>query len=861
MLAGSPRQYDICEPPSFPESCAAGTMPVVGEATCQPVGAACPAGDFPEGLPAGNPITYVKAGAPAGGKGTLASPFSTLKAAVSATANGGIVAIGKGSYSDPVVLGPGRILTLWGACSSGVTISTAAGGQFDGTITGIGNATTRATLTAKNLTVTGNRPGFVLSDTDASLSGVVIDGAQSWGILAINKSSLDLDGVSIQKTRVDGSNNLGRGIDVQVGATVKAARLQLDSSEGPSIFLVGQGSSADLSDVIVRRGKAGGVNYQGGAQLKVSRGLFDANFAFGVLGLVSGSSAELQDVVLRGTVWNPASPNSGQGLFVNSGAKATVTRALVEGNHWEGIRAWSNAPGPAVRSYLTLTDAVVQGTLPTTELQGGEGLHVLDNAEATLSHVLFDASVGAGIEVNGGEAKLVADDLVVQSTQGDASGGLGFGHALRAINGADAAVTRALFDKNTGISISAASSASATPGQLSLTDTIVRGTLPTADGAWGQGLLAQGGVQSALSRCLFDANREVSILLDGAGTHATLDDVVVQDSRAGLDGASGRGVNVQSGSSLVGNRVLVDGSRELGVVAVQMGTTMSLTDVTIQNSQGRDADGGQGGGLLCAEGAQLTVLRGLVAANHATGVLVSGAGSSLDASDLEVRETQSQKSDGLLGRGLGCQLGAALKVSRASFDSNHESGIAMVACGGEVQLTDVLVVHTLAQGADDAWGVGIISQQSTTVMERVEGRANRAVGLLGFGGEITLSSCAFSETTVGLFDPLGTPVKGVADGAFFRDGAVVNAKDVLFAKVARAGLVFTDSTGTLSNVGSEGNVFGLVVQDGAQVNEDCVCSFDDNETPILTDGGLPVPSEPPSTPAVPGASKTPPPPP
>src|SRR5687767_7702175 len=59
-------------------TCAADEAHFPGEPGCARIGTACPAGDWPEGLPAGASILHVRPGAPAGGDGSQAAPYATI---------------------------------------------------------------------------------------------------------------------------------------------------------------------------------------------------------------------------------------------------------------------------------------------------------------------------------------------------------------------------------------------------------------------------------------------------------------------------------------------------------------------------------------------------------------------------------------------------------------------------------------------------------------------------------------------------------------------------------------------------------------------------------------------------------------
>lgn len=104
------------DPTSEPDTCPDGWAHFAGDPGCAPVGAPCPAGDFPEGLPTDAEVLYVLSSAPPGGDGSQGAPLSTIDAALSAASPGTVIAIGKGDYGEPVRVYRG--VTLWGACAA-----------------------------------------------------------------------------------------------------------------------------------------------------------------------------------------------------------------------------------------------------------------------------------------------------------------------------------------------------------------------------------------------------------------------------------------------------------------------------------------------------------------------------------------------------------------------------------------------------------------------------------------------------------------------------------------------------------------------------------------------------------------------
>lgn len=1023
MLQGTPQQYSICEPPTIASNCPLGTMPVLGSTQCEPLGDTCPSGDYPENLPGGVPVVYVKAGAPGGGTGTINSPYSNLTTALNAVPNNGIVAIGKGTYTPSLTVGAGRTVTLWGACVSGVTLQTApAGSTFDASISAIGNAGSKANLTVKNLRITGQRTGILTQNANVTISGVAIDAAMRWGVLGADGSNVTINGLSITNTAADGTGALGRGLDFEVGAQAVGSKIFLDSNTSSAIFAYQAPTHIELSDVIATNTKSQasdqtggtGINYQGGATITVSRGLFASNRSSGISGNGAGSVGTFTDIVVRDTLPIESTQTGGEGITLLSGAAATVTQGLIEHNLSKGISVWTN--GNAAAATLTLVDSAVldTGAPPVPGNASGIGVHVYQKAQADLQRVILAGNHATGVSATGAVTANLTD-IVVSNTLADASPS-GSAEGLEIGSGANVTVQNAFIDNTIGHSISVASTstqanlinvrvshtlqdsgvmgqvtgglivasgASVTVNQMRITESVGRGVSVTdmatslqaqnlivqgttlesdIDGGYGVSIIQQ--AQATLSNTLVDTSINSGVIVGGIGTTADLSDIqvygtyyedgkrtgngiTVQDgadvtvNRALLDynmavgiaavnsssldlhdavmrngqhtsdGTLGRALDIENGTTAYVERVFADNNHEVGIYVANLDGPVEMNDIVVQNTQGRESDGLFGRGLYIVDafvigerwlfdgnhdvsvfgtknigtpalslisatdvtilnslplasdgtngmgisviaGAGIELTRGSIESSYAAGIFASDADSSINLTDVRVHNTVGQQSNGLFGRGITCQTGASIELSKVIVDSSSETGIAALNCVA-VNLTDLQVLNTKAQPSDDQWGDGVMMASGTGTLTRVSLKNNRVAGLLVFASDVTLESVAVEATTEGSFtDLMGELVTGVADGAFFTTQAQVTANRVKITNVGRAGLLLSDANGTANQVLSENNVFGLVLQNGASLNYSMDSSFSNNQTPVLQDGMLDIPDGPPDTQGIPG---------
>ena len=519
-----------CDP--YPEGgaleCPAGQAHFPGEPGCAPVGSPCPTGDFSEALPADRNVVYVQPGASGDGS-SPASPYGSVTAfSIGGLPTGTVVALSRGTHVGPVRLTRG--VALWGACTADTVLMTDVPSESEGVAT-----LTRAAGELHDLTVADSpRVGVWLQGdgADGVLEGVIVDGVEFAGVYAVNGARLTVRAAIVRGTLARARDGLfGRGLGVELGATAEVTRAIFDQNRDVGIFANEAGTALTLADVVVRgtredgsRGNGGrGFNVVFGAMAELTRVLFEGNREFGVSAGEPGTVMTLANVVVRSTRGRQNDGLGGGGLSVQRGATASVTQALFDENRAVGVLAIE--PDAAV----TLADVVVRGT-QGQEGDGtrGRGLSADSGARADVTRVLFDNNHEACVTGSGASTAVTLVDVAVRGTQGQESDG-GLGRGLDVQFGATADVTRALFDNNRDVAVSASSPSTS----VTLVDVVARDT--EADqirGLFGRGLAVQRGARGEVTRAFFDNNREVGVFASAPDTALTLADVVVQGTRA-----------------------------------------------------------------------------------------------------------------------------------------------------------------------------------------------------------------------------------------------------------------------------------------------------------------------------------------
>ncbi len=514
-----------CDP--YPEGgpgiCGAGEAHFLGEPTCQPIGAPCPADDFSAALPTDGSVIYVKAGAPPGGDGSLTSPYAELsELSWLSLRPGTTVALAKGTYEGSMPLRPG--VRVVGACTAEtILVGTVPIVRAVVMVTGAGEAPVVRNIWIRNAPQAG---ALVNSGRSLTLEGVLIDTATTSGVSIANPdTSVTLRNVVIRNTTPRPSDgDLGRGIEVSDGGRLDAQRLVIDRCHDMGLLVLGAGSRAMLTDAVIADTRANaGLGGNGMGIVALSAGEFDAqrllvrgNMNAGIFILGTGSAASLSDTIVQDTQPHATTGGFGIGIDVQGGGQLDAQRLLIRRNRDYGVST--------------------SGTGSRTTLAGGA-------IRDTMVRESDDRS-GVGILADRG-SHLDARRLVVQGSQ------------------------------STGIQVDGAG-ASGTLLDVVVRDTTYRGSTDLA----GIGVLAVNGSQLDAERLLIE-ECDLGILDNHVGTHLTLFDTVVRSMRAvESSGELGRGITVQDGARLDADRLRVERVRELGIVVVD-GSIAEVRDVTI----------------------------------------------------------------------------------------------------------------------------------------------------------------------------------------------------------------------------------------------------------------------------------------
>lgn len=486
-----------------------------------------------------------------------------------------------------------------------------------------------------------------------------------------------------------------RGVSVSAGGRLVLAASVISGGVDIGIDVDGTDADAELTDVLIRgvddgRGRGHGIWIDGGASLTATR---VALTGFGNVGLEimsEGTRVELASVaILEAAATAPG--DAGSGLRTSAGARLTARGVSVEGAHGAGV-GFFQASGDV--SDLTVLDTQSQ---PTTS-HDGTGL-AIGSSHVAVRRAFIRGNHNSGVVVSDPGAQLRLEDARVESTR---PGGAGrFGRGVVVQTGAKLNVARlAIVDnQETGLFVAGPGSA-ARGGDVSIAGMRAADRGPLT--GLGVGLHVQEGGLVQLSRVDVRESIGFGVIMYSAGTLGRLTDLVVADTqpweREAFEGTTfGRGIDIQQSASLELERAIIENNRETAVV-VSPNSTLAMNDMVIRGTLPNDFSRLGGHALDIHPGGRATGQRILLEGNREIGVFATGEFTTVSFEDIVIRGTMETACavDGCPpgGIGVGAYGFAAVTLSRFTLEGNVLAGVHL-ASSGDISLSDGTVRSSL----------------------------------------------------------------------------------------------------------------------------------------------------------------------
>ncbi len=561
----------LCEP--WPaggrQDCPVGEAHFPGTEGCAPLGAPCPAGDWPEDLSSGVRVLYVRPGA--SGTGTMASPFGSVDAAYAAAFPGDVIALAKGTHRRVPL---GKDIEVVGACAAETRIVPSA--SDDWAVLAMG-----ASATLRNVSI-GPTSGLAIvvsqASTTLTLRGVEVRDATGGAIVVGLGSRAELERLRVVGPRTNTSGqSLGLVIQEESVATLDQGAFE-GADEG-SIQVTGGGA------LTMTRVASWGTSAGRGMCLEVERGgtvtgsevVCEDQSRSGLVAGFGGSTTDLTHLVIRRIV--PDAGEFGRGFAAQGDADVTLDKTWIE--HATQMAVLLGDEDPTLSATGVYRDLFIRDTQLDSDMLYGSGLIVNGGAHATVERLaIIDSHFDSLVVQNG--AQLDATDVTLRGSQPAPVGGNGaalfFGGGtgtLERMDISESRVASGLFDESV----------------VTLRDVAIHETEPKSDGSIGAGLVFVGASEVDGERILVENSRTVQVTLEGWSTGRFVDLTVRDGLPRPSDGSAGVGVQAASGSRLDLTRALIERNRTFGVlVSNGAGMTSSMRDVTIVGTQENECE-------------------------------------------------------------------------------------------------------------------------------------------------------------------------------------------------------------------------------------------------------------------------------
>jgi len=441
-----------------------------------------------------------------------------------------------------------------------------------------------------------------------------------------------------------------RGVVNPEGAGVEIRDVTIAESPRPGLWVVGEGVSVTVRDLIVAGAQVAGISVEEGASLDAER------------------------VLVRDVTTAPLLP-VGRGVNVESGASARVRFYYARNNIEFGAVVLLGAS-------LVITDATITGTrAPIDGVNGGPGLGAFsgghlearrialaDNEQSSL--LAFDEGTTADVE-----------DLAILGVR--PYGPLSSGRGIDIERGSTLTCTRCLLEETSEIAVAMGDA------DLVLTDVLIHRTRPRADGTAGRGITVQLGGSATLSRVAIVDGTEHGIVVDGNTSMLTADDLIIRRISAQRDETMGRAMTVQLGGRAVVRRADFREIHDMGVLAARDSRAV-IEDLTLTDVLPGVA-GTLGRGINVQNGGELELTRGRIESVYETAITTLTAPSRSVLRDVFVTDVQPQECANSScraipgGHGFGAHGGATLEADRFVVEDAAVCGL-FVSVGGSLDL-------------------------------------------------------------------------------------------------------------------------------------------------------------------------------
>lgn len=479
----------------------------------------------------------------------------------------------------------------------------------------------------------------------------------------------------------------------------------------------------------------------------------------GLIAWQASSAIRAERVVVRNV--KPHADQTGAVNSVNAdeGGAVVLVDSVVSGSWERGVVA-TNANVSKTPSSITLQRSVIRDTNLDEHSQAGAAIVVsgVSRGDVTESAILDSRRVGALTVFAEPELTIARSEI------------------RRTLDDANEEVSAAVYAEGGKISLDEVSIHDAvqggifarSKGSVTTNNTVVHGTKPGADGAFGMGAWADSGAKLALENTAIVDNAYYGVSLVDAPSSATLKSVLVRGTAAQkVDGGGlGRGINVEEGAvvDLDGVSIVANDGEGLFLRGeTKEGKRSRATAKRLLVADGRTFDSTA---VFIAKGALAEIDGGLVRAAQRAGVVVNettgakGSRSEATLTHVIIRGTKrserrpsDEKTIALDGIGIGNA--GRLTMRASAIVDNVQFGAIIGSPKGFTSFENVFIGSTKSND-DGSFGHGVVAFSGSTLVIRDTEIAANNVGLLFDGASAVLAGSRIRGNNVGIHAQRGS---------------------------------------------------------------------------------------------------------
>ncbi|MEO8875204.1 MAG: right-handed parallel beta-helix repeat-containing protein, partial [Polyangiaceae bacterium] len=535
-----------------------------------------PIGDCNAAFPPANATLFVNGAFTAGQ--IDATHFVTVDAALASATSGAVIAVESGTYTGRMV--PSGNVSVVGRCAEKVVFQAA-----DSTTSAI--EIERGQVAFSNMTLRDYHAAVSILGGNVTLDSMVVEGSHFAGIVVGNTgTTANISNVVVRGTRAGGSDANAFGLYIGDAAAVTVTGSAFADNDYINVGVSGDGKAGaklTLTGSVVRNGHA--FSAAGG-------------FGWGIYGSNKISLDVEQSAIVD---------NTGFGLQLNS----TTTKTAAQGK---------------------IVGSVVRGT--ALDPVNGVGIGIEGNRSVwDIEQTTVSGSNQTDLYMAGGTSATITGSTLLGTSSADAAalGPLG----IIAIDSTVTLTSTSIFGTRAGAEFEGATIAEVDDSLITQTRTTPTGYY--ADGNYvGVGLFMEEGA-TLTSKNLALVGTHTAGMITLGNTTAT--NLLIEGTRAGGDGVAGRGISAQKGSVLTLQGAAIRDNAETGI-AVAQNSVLNLSD-SIVDTTSVDPSGKYGIGIL--------LLKNDSPSTITTTTLRHGQGSALAASASGARVTKSAFLDNSVG--------------------------------------------------------------------------------------------------------------------------------------------------------------------------------------------------------------------